>query len=131
MAPHNFEVSSKLIFTLRTTNSSTNYKSGNEFHTDFVVGKNIKNWGIGAAGYYAKQLNDDSINGHAVPAVEGLWDTGRQMQVLGLGPAVRYLSPKRHIFLEGKYYHELAVRNHFGGDRFQFKLVIPMFPKKG
>jgi hypothetical protein len=134
MSPHKFEVSSKLIFTLRTTNSSTNYKSGNEFHTDFVVGKNIKNWALGPAGYFAEQLNNDSINGQEVAAIPGVYSAGREMQLVGLGPAVRYFSPKSHILLEAKYYQEFAVRNHFGGERFQFKLVVPMsslLPKKG
>jgi hypothetical protein len=125
MAPHNFEVSTKLMFNIPTTNSTTNYKSGNLFHTDFVVGKNIKSWRVGGAGYFAEQVTNDSINGREVPAVPGLWSAGRRMQDLGLGPAVAYLSPKNHIFLEAKYYHEVAVRNHFGGDRFIFKLVIP------
>jgi hypothetical protein len=33
---------------------------------------------------------------------------------------------KGGVMLEAKYFHELAVKNRFGGDRFQLKLVLPL-----
>ena len=41
----------KLMYNLKTTNPATNYHSGDDFHTDYAVGKHRGPWMFGATGY--------------------------------------------------------------------------------
>ena len=59
----NFEFDAKVMYDLNGTNTATNYKSGNEFHADYVAGYNNKGMFAGIAGYYYTQTTDDLRNG--------------------------------------------------------------------
>jgi hypothetical protein len=120
-----WETSAKFMFDANTTNGATNYHSGNEFHFDYVAGKHIGHLALGVSGYYLKQLEDDTVNGQVVAANPGFWDLGRKGQALSAGPSMAY-STKKHIEFILQYQHEMVVRNRFGGDKFWFKMVIPL-----
>jgi len=119
-----WETSTKLMYNIKTTNQATNYHSGQEFHMDYLAGKHVGRWMVGASGYALKQVTGDTVNGQTVPAVAGMWDAGRQGQVLAVGPSMGY-SNKRHMTFVAQWQHETLVRNRFGGDKVWFKMIIP------
>ncbi|MEI7672016.1 MAG: transporter [Deltaproteobacteria bacterium] len=117
MSDGGFEVSSKFMFDINFKNPDTNYKSGNEFHMDALVGYHIGPWGLGVNGYYYKQVSDDSMDG--VTFIDG-----NRGQVIGIGPAVNYTTAK-HITFSAKYHKEMSAKNISEGDRFWLKVAIP------
>jgi hypothetical protein len=120
-----WETSIKLMYNLKTTNPAMNNHSGQEFHTDYAVGKHVGAWMMGATGYALVQTTDDSINGQSAPGMPGLWDSGRRGQVVAIGPSIGY-NNSRHMMFAADWQHETVVRNRFGGDKFWFKLIIPL-----
>lgn len=119
-----WEASAKLMYNIKTTNQATNYHSGQEFHMDYLAGKHIGSWMLGASGYVVKQVTADTVNGQLVPAVPGLWSAGREGQALAVGPSLGYIN-QRHMMFIVQWQHESLVRNRFGGDKFWFKMILP------
>lgn len=109
-----FEVSSKFMYDFNTENNDKDYLSGQEFHFDYLVGYNIKPWGIGLSGYYYKQITDDKQNGEKVP-------DGFKGQVFALGPSIKY--DYNNMTFNLKYQKEMSVENKPEGDKFWFKFV--------
>jgi hypothetical protein len=130
MPKSGWEASTKLMYNLKTTNNSTNYHSGQDFHMDYLAGKHIGPWLLGASGYLLKQATDDTLNGVTVPAYAGVYDTGRRGQVLAIGPSAGY-NNKRHMSFIVQWQHETLVRNRFGGDKMWFKAIIPIASLRG
>jgi hypothetical protein len=120
-----WEASVKLMYNLKTTNTATHYHSGQDFHSDFAAGKHMGSWMLGATGYALKQTTDDMQNGAMVPAVAGLYDSGRRGQVFAIGPSMGYTN-KRHVTVMADWQHETEVQNRFGGDKFWVKAIIPL-----
>jgi hypothetical protein len=123
LPPSGWEASSLVMFNITAENRANDYKSGNTFHADYLVGKHLGQWGVGVSGYVVKQVTDDEQDGRVVDAVPGVWGVGRRGQVLAAGPSVTYTAGKNIIVLQ--WNHEMAVRNRFGGDRFLFKAILP------
>jgi hypothetical protein len=109
-----FEVSSKFMYDFNTENDDTDYKSGQEFHFDYLVGYKFDSWGIGLSGYYYKQITDDEINGHEVPG-------GFKGQVFAIGPSIKY--DYKNMTFNIKYQKEMSVENKPEGDKFWLKFV--------
>ena len=124
MPKSGWEASAKMMYNIKTTNQATNYHSGQEIHVDFVAGKHLGKWMLGAQGYTLKQTTDDTIAGTTVAAQPGVFDTGRRGQVVGVGPSVAY-ETRSHMMFIASWQHEAEVRNRFGGDKVWFKMVIP------
>ena len=120
-----WEGSAKLMYNLKTTNTATNYHSGQEFHTDYTAGKHLGAWMLGVSGYALKQTTNDTVNGQVEPASAGLWTAGRKGQVFAIGPSAGYTN-QHHIIFVALWQHETLVRNRFGGDKLWFKMVIPL-----
>jgi hypothetical protein len=120
-----WEASAKLMYNIKTTNPTTNYHSGQEFHADYAVGKHLGGWMVGATGYALKQTTNDTVNGQIAPAAAGLWNAGREGQVFAFGPSAGYTN-SHHMTFETQWQHETLVCNRFGGDKFWFKLVVPV-----
>ncbi|MFH1604722.1 MAG: transporter [Pseudomonadota bacterium] len=126
-----WEASAKFMYNMKGKNTDSNlmgvngsYQSGDEFHMDYMIGKRFGPWGVGVAGYYLKQLQDDKFNGATVAAVPGLWSQGRRGEVFAIGPSVIYTTAKGMMFI-GTWNNETNVENRFGGDKVWFKLVMP------
>jgi len=113
--PDSWELSAKFMYNYKAErNDNTGYRSGDEFHVDFLVGHNFGNWGVGLSGFYLKQLEDDELGGVNI---------GNRGQVLGLGPTVKYtFSPGLHMM--ASWQHETSIRNRFGDDKFLLKFII-------
>ena len=125
MPKSGWEASAKLMYNIKTTNQATNYHSGQEFHVDYLAGRHFGSWLVGAQGYALKQTTNDTIQGVTVAAQPGVFDAGRRGQMVGLGPSVAY-ETKGHMMFIASWQHEMAVRNHFGGDKVWFKMAIPV-----
>ena len=119
-----WELSSKFMYNIKTTNQAADYHSGADFHMDYLAGRHLGKWMIGGSGYALKQTTNDTVNGQIVPAVPGLWDAGREGQVFAIGPSAGYTNARQMSFL-AQWQHELLVANRFGGDKFWFKMVMP------
>ncbi len=117
-----WETSAKMMYNLKTANSTTDYHSGQEFHMDYVVGKHLGPLSVGVSGYAVKQITNDTVAGETV-AANGLWSHGRKGHALAIGPSVNYTT-KNHITLIAQWQHETLVRNRFGGDKLWFKMIL-------
>ena len=67
-----------------TTNPATNYKTGTEFHLDFMVNQFVStSIALGVQGYWYKQIEGDSGAGATLGPFMG--------ESFGLGPAVMWV----------------------------------------
>lgn len=119
------EASVKLMYNMKTTNTATNYHSGQDFHSDYAVGKHFGKLLVGATGYALVQTTDDKQAGVVTPAAAGFYDAGHRGQVFSIGPSVGY-THKHGITVMADWQHETEVRNRFGGDKFWVKAVFPL-----
>ncbi len=117
LGPNGWEVSGKFMYNIKTKNTDTDYRSGDEFHMDYLVGKHIGNWGLGISGYYLKQTTDDKLDGNK--------QYGKRGQVFAYGPSVKY-STKGGTHFIAQWQHETEVENRFGGDKVWLKMILPM-----
>lgn len=96
---------------LNTANPDTDYKSGNEFHLDFMANQFLApTFAIGAQGYWYKQIQGDSGSGAKLGAFMG--------ESFGLGAAVLWtpevLKGRGVIVL--KWLHDISTTNRLNGD---------------
>ncbi len=111
-----WEVSGKFMYDINFENDTTDYKSGQEFHCDYTVGKKInKGWTAGMGGYWYTQITDDKQNGIKV-------GDGNKGKVFAIGPQVKYDRGKTSFIL--KYQKEMSVENRPEGDKIWFKFVV-------
>ena len=96
---------------LNTTNPATDYKSGNEFHLDFMANQFLApTFALGVQGYWYKQIDGDSGSGAVLGPFMG--------ESFGLGPALLW-TPE---FLKGraafvlKWLHDISNTNRLNGD---------------
>lgn len=96
---------------VNTENNDTNYKTGTEFHVDFVANQFIsKNFAIGLRGYYYRQLTGDSGSG----AVLGDFKS----ESLGLGAGFSWTPgfAKGRLAIQGKWMRDVKHDNRFESD---------------
>jgi hypothetical protein len=96
---------------LNTTNPATDYKSGNEFHLDFMANQFLApTFAVGAQGYWYKQIDGDSGSGAVLGPFMG--------ESFGLGPAIlwtpEFLRSRGAIVL--KWLHDISNTNRLNGD---------------
>lgn len=96
---------------LNTINPATDYKSGNEFHLDFMANQFLSTtFAIGLQGYWYKQIDADTGSGAVLGPFMG--------ESFGLGPAILW-TPE---FLKGrgavvlKWLHDISNTNRLNGD---------------
>lgn len=110
-----FEVSSKMLYLINTTNTATGYRSGQEFLADYLIGQKIGNWNFGINGYYYKQLTDDKMRNEPANF------NGYKGQCLSVGPAIQY--NHKNISLNLKYQWDTMVKNRPEGQKLWFKFI--------
>jgi hypothetical protein len=94
-----------------TTNSATNYKSGNEFHVDFAANQFFTpNFAVGLHGYYYRQVSGDSGRGAVLGSFAG--------ESSGIGPALLWTpkAGKGKLSVIAKWIHDLSQKNRLHGD---------------
>ena len=101
-----------------TENPDTNYKSGDEFHVDFMANQFLaETFAVGAQGYYYQQLTGDSGEGAALGDFKG--------ESLGFGPALLWLpaAGKGKLSIVGKWLHDVQADNRIEADYGQFTVA--------
>lgn len=94
-----------------TVNSATDYKSGTEFHLDFMANQFVmSSLAIGVQGYWYKQIEGDSGSGAKLGPFMG--------ESFGLGPAVMWVpeSTKGRYAIILKWTHDFSQTNRLNGD---------------
>lgn len=110
-----WQVNAKAMYNIKLENPDTDYRSGDELHVDYTIGKSITdNLTLGVGGYWIHQVNDDEKNGVG---------QGKKARVLSVGPQLKW--DIGHTSLIAKWHHEVYARDAFEGDRFMLKLVTP------
>lgn len=106
-----WEMSGAAIFVTGTTNTATNYRSGDIGQFDFAFGKALSpQLKLGLLGYYAQQITADSGTGATLGA--------RKMRVLGIGPGATFAFTVNDVAINmvAKYYREFDAQNTTQGD---------------
>lgn len=119
LSKNGWEVSGKFMYNLKSKNKDTDYRSGDEFHMDYLVGKHFGPWSVGVSGYYLKQLSDDKQAGVKVGA------DGNRGQVAAIGPSVKYENSSHSHFIF-QWQHETSAENRFQGNKVWFKLITAL-----
>jgi len=107
----NLEFSAVLGFTFNAVNTATDYKTGDEFHAEWSLGKKLsQQLTVGVVGYVYKQLTGDSGSGARLGPFKG--------QTFGVGPGLTYTTKVGdHVAIFGvRHYQEFAVERRFGGN---------------
>jgi hypothetical protein len=96
---------------LNTSNPATDYRSGNEFHLDFMANQFLApTFALGVQGYWYKQIDGDSGTGAVLGPFMG--------ESFGLGPALlwtpEFLQGRASIVL--KWLHDISNTNRLNGD---------------
>lgn len=106
-----FEISVVPGYFINTKNHETDYRSGNEFHVDWMVNKLFDNgWVLGLQGYALQQVTGDSGSGAKLGAYKG--------RSWGLEPAVSYIPPSLggKFAISAKFVRDIAAENRFESD---------------
>jgi hypothetical protein len=111
-----------LGYTTNFVNPATDYKSGDEFHLDYILAYHTRfGLALGMVGFFLAQVTGDSGSGATLGPNQGI--------TVGLGPAAQY---KFKLWgapcnVRVKYYNELATQNRWEGDFIWF--VFNVRPK--
>lgn len=108
-------------YAMNTTNTATDYKSGDLIHFDAAVqqllplGKGLLT--LGAEGFWLEQLSCDSGTGATLGCFKGV--TG------GLGPVIGYVLPlgSESLIFELKWLTELETQKRLNGDFIWLKMA--------
>ena len=96
-------------FTFNFENTETNYRSGDEFHFEWAIGREIATGLVlGVVGYDYRQLTVDS--GGALGPVKG------RVDAIGAGLSYTTLIGKTPLVLNLRHYHEFNAENRWEGD---------------
>jgi hypothetical protein len=110
------ETSAKFMYWFNTRNSATDYRSGDEFSFDYLVGYHSGDWGLGANGHFLYQTSDDVQSGHSVAP------DGNRGRYFSLGPALQYKLGK-DLDITLKYQSDLYAQNKPAGDHYWMKIA--------
>lgn len=120
--PHpDWEISLAPTFSFNQRNKDTNYKSGDVFNADYLVGyrfASMPKLQVGIAGHYTKQFSDDNIGGNTLP-------NGNRLEKFAIGPQLFY-SFDQATGVVLKWLHESNVRNGPMGDSIWLEAALPL-----
>ncbi len=105
------EFSTVLGVMVNTENPDTDYKTGTEFHADFMFNQFLsESFALGLHGYYYKQLSGDSGTGAVLGSFKG--------ESYGLGPAISWVPVSKggKFALSAKYLRDLDATNRLEAD---------------
>ena len=105
-----------------TKNTATDYESGTSLHLEGTIAQHFPLFGgfagVGANGFYYKQISGDSGSGATLGSFEG--------RTAGVGPVISFATKigKADIAAEVKWLPELNVEKRLKGDTIWFKLGV-------
>ncbi len=113
------QLSAKFRYAFNGKNSSTNYRSGNEFTLEYSGGYQFtQNLSLGLNGYIYRQTTDDKANGVIVNG------DGNRGSVNAIGPYMTYnFTPELKVI--AKLQSEFDARNRSRGTRLWIQSKIP------
>jgi hypothetical protein len=102
-----------------TENSDTDYKTGTEFHLDFVANQFLsERFAFGLRGYYYRQVTGDSGTGARLGDFKS--------EAFGLGPGI-FWTPrigKGRFVVIAKWMHDLTSTNRLEADYYQIGIAL-------
>ena len=105
------ELSAAAGYIYNTENDDTNYQTGQEFHTDYMLNQFLsETLAIGLHGFYYKQITGDSGSGALLGDFKG--------EAAGIGPALMWI-PKikdKDVVISLKWLHEYHAEHRLKGD---------------
>lgn len=117
-AAGHYELSINLGVMVNTQNNATDYRTGSEFHADYLLGYHLGHGlALGVAGSYYLQTESDSGRGVGA-VVDG--------EATTLGPAVMYTFKPgdREVTVSVKWLREIAANHHPPGDYLLVRSVL-------
>jgi hypothetical protein len=109
------EASGKFMYFINTVNGANDYRSGEEFSMDYLLGKHFGNLNVGVNGHYLIQTTDD-VQKSPPPNFNG-----NKGSVLSVGPAIQY--NYQNMFFDLKYQIDTNVKNRPEGQTLWFKFM--------
>jgi hypothetical protein len=114
-----FEASVSPGIEFNTRNPDTDYHTGNEFHTDFMINQFLsKNFALGVQAYYYNQVSPDTGTGAKLGDFEG--------NSFGWGPALLW-SPKKtggRLNITAKWMQDVHAENRLRG---RYAVIVVAF----
>ncbi len=110
-----FEASIKLMYDFNMKNDSTDYRSGQELHFDYLIGQHYCNWMFGVGGQFYQQTTDDEFPGQASDF------DGNRGQAFSIGPAIQY--QYKNMFFGLKYQHDVVSENRPEAQKIWFRFT--------
>jgi hypothetical protein len=107
--------------TINTTNSATNYKTGEELHVEFAAVQHFsQQLAAGLAGYHYQQIGSDRGSGATFGSFKG--------QVTALGPMLNYTFNINGLPVSTnlRWLHEFNVKKRLEGDSVLFTFALPL-----
>lgn len=118
------DVSNTIGLTFNAENQATNYKTGNEFHWEGAITKQLtESFSAGLVGYYYKQLTADE----APPAIAAILGDFKG-EIAGIGAQIGYNFHigEAPVSTRLRYYHQFNATNHLEGDSVFLSLSLPL-----
>ena len=104
-----------------TENRDTDYKSGDEWHVDYIFNQFLSDsLAVGIHGFYYRQISGDSGDGALLGDFKA--------EAEGIGPAVMWIPPQYEgeVALVAKWIHEYHAKNRIEGDHVFLSLVMSL-----
>jgi hypothetical protein len=116
-----WNISAGLQYAYNLTNSSTDYKSGQQISGTYTVTKTIGKWTFGVGAYSINQITGDSGLGAADAGCANRG--GCKIESYGAGPLVGYQFGGVNLMVN--YTRSIYTRNYVGGNVFNVRLIVP------
>ncbi len=118
----------KLRYGMNSKNKAANYRSGDEFTSEYIAGYKLSpSVTLGLQGYFFRQTTDDRLNGQPTSATNGrLIGTGigNRGSANAIGPYLSYrVSPRFAVTV--KYQQDFDVKNRGEFNRLWLQVLLP------
>lgn len=119
-------VSSRNIINYNFNKSGANDRPGAFYNVNYAAEYTlVKTLRAEVAGYYLKQLRQDSFKGNSHYYQENMGVADTREQIFALGPGLSYQTSSG-VFLEAKVFFETDAKNRFEGVKPTFRIGIPL-----
>ena len=119
------EVSLTAGYLVNTRNHATNYRSGNEFHLDYLIAHHFSpRFAFGIPGYWYKQVSSDDH-----PLLDGQNLGGFRGESAGIGLALLYKPTiaGNDVSFILKWVHDIYAKRRFEGSEIMLSVAFRLF----
>jgi len=90
-------------------------QAGQAMHMNFASSYAFnRNWRVGIAGYYLKQLSDDKIDSISIP--------NSKEELIGIGPGIKFSGKGQFFYMN--YFKEVHAENRAKGQKFSIRYSV-------